>query len=179
MGNNSTRQHCPQKAVVVHAAMAASKGELRSNFSTNWDSILTLIGGLGGCFKCPGARLQIPLSTLMSMLGFYPWKLINRTHLVRGHPVSHDNRPHIEMFQSVHPCSDDAIITSHNRPHIETSWSAPFCRDNGAVTSHNRPHIETFWSAGPYIPPHHCPTFASRVRLRIEIFQSAGPHTPS
>ena len=121
---------------------------------------------------------------------------------VRGHPVSHDNRPRIETFQSVHPCSDDAIVTSHNRPHIETSRSAPFCRDNGVVTSHNRPHIEisrsapfcrdngvvtshnrphieTFRSAGPYIPPHHCPTFASQVRPHIEIFQSAGPHTPS
>ena len=99
--------------------------------------------------------------------------------VVRGHPVSHDNRPCIETFQSVHPCSDDAIVTSHNRPHIKTSRSAPFCHDNGVVTSHNRPHIETFQSTGPYIPPHHCPTFASRVRPRIEIFQSAGPHTPS
>ena len=100
-------------------------------------------------------------------------------HIVRGHPVSHDNQPRIETFQSAHPCSDDAIITSHNRPHIETSRSAPFCHDNGVVTSHNRLHIETFQSAGPYIPPHHGPTFASRVRLRIKIFQSAGPHTPS
>ena len=98
---------------------------------------------------------------------------------VRGHPVSHDNRPHIETFQSAHPCSDDAIVTSHNRPYIETSRSAPFCHDNGVVTSHNRPHIETFRSAGPYIPPHHRPTFASWVRPCIKIFQSAGPHTPS
>ena len=98
---------------------------------------------------------------------------------VRGHPVSHDNRPRIETFQSAHPCSDDAIVTSHNRPHIKISRSAPFCRDDGVVTSHNRPHIETFQSAGPYIPPHHRPTFASQVRPRIEIFQSAGPHIPS
>ena len=121
---------------------------------------------------------------------------------VRGHPVSHDNRPRIETFQSAHPCSDDAIVTSHNRSHIKISQSAPFCRDNGVVTSHNRPHIEIsrsapffrdngvvtshnrphieiFRSAGPYIPPHHHPTFASQVRPHIEIFQSAGPHTPS
>ena len=83
--------------------------------------------------------------------GFWPW-----ADTVRGHPVSHDNRPRIETFQSTHPCSDDAIVTSHNRL-----------------------HIETFRSAGPYIPPHHRPTFASQVRPRIEIFQSAGPHIPS
>ena len=45
--------------------------------------------------------------------------LIYDSIIVRGHPVSHNNRPHIKMFQSAHPCSDDAIITSHNRPHIE------------------------------------------------------------
>ena len=98
---------------------------------------------------------------------------------VRGHPVSHDNWLHIKTFQSTHPCSDDAIVTSHNRPHIKTLQSAPFCHDNGVVTSHNRPPIKAFRSTGPYIPPHHHPTFASHVRPCIETFQSMGPHTPS
>ena len=98
---------------------------------------------------------------------------------VRGHPVSWDNQLHIKTFQSMHPCSNDAIVTSHNRPHIETLQSAPFCCDNGIVTSHNRLPIEAFQSAGPYIPPHHCPTFASHVRPHMEAFQSMGPHTPS
>jgi hypothetical protein len=30
-GSSSPRRHCPQKAVVAHAAIAASNGELRSS----------------------------------------------------------------------------------------------------------------------------------------------------
>ena len=41
------------------------------------------------------------------------------TASVRGHSVLQDNQLCIETFQSAHPCSNDAIITSHNRPHIE------------------------------------------------------------
>ena len=112
---------------------------------------------------------------------------------VRGHPVLQDNWLHIKTFRSMHPCSNDdiitgqnrphtealqstpfchdnGIVTSHNRLHIETLWSAPFCCDNGVVTSHNRPPIKAFQSAGPYIPPHHHPTFSSYVRLHIKAF---------
>ena len=100
--------------------------------------------------------VTIPHSNGLYKLVANQSKKTETANAVRGHPVSHDNQPRIKMFQSAHPCSDDAIVTSHNRL-----------------------HIKTFQSTGPYIPPHHCPTFASRVRPCIEIFQSAGPHTPS
>ena len=65
---------------------------------------------------------------------------------VRGHPVLPDNQLCIKTFQSIHTCSNDAIVTSHNRLHIEALWSAHFCCDDGIVTSHNRPPIEAFQS---------------------------------
>ena len=54
---SSPRRHCPQKAVVAHAATAASRGRLRSSLVISWDSILALIGGRSGCLQFLGAEL--------------------------------------------------------------------------------------------------------------------------
>ena len=62
-GNNSPIRHCPQKAVVAHAATAASSGEDRSRLSTSCDNILLVTGGRGGRFEDPGVKLCTPFST--------------------------------------------------------------------------------------------------------------------
>ena len=60
---NSPRRHWPQKAVAAQAATAASKGEVRSRFSTSWDNMLALMGGRGGRVEFLGAELRTPLMT--------------------------------------------------------------------------------------------------------------------
>jgi hypothetical protein len=62
-GRSLPKQHCPQKAVVVQAAIATLSEELRSRLPTNRDSMVALIGGLNGCLECLGARLCMPLRT--------------------------------------------------------------------------------------------------------------------
>ena len=62
-GRSSPRRHWPQKAITAHAATAASKWEVRSSLSTNWDSILALIGGRNGRLELSGERLWTPLRT--------------------------------------------------------------------------------------------------------------------
>ena len=60
-GKSSPRRHCPQKAVTVQAATAASNGELRSRLSMSCEIILALTGGRGERLEAPGARFRTPL----------------------------------------------------------------------------------------------------------------------
>ena len=67
-------------------------------------------------------------------------------YLLSGYQGTPSFTRQLATFWSMHPCSNNAIVTSHNRPHIEALWSVPFCCDNAIVTSHNGLHIKTLWS---------------------------------
>ena len=55
--SSSPRRHCPQKAVAAQAAIAMSKGSLRSKRWISCMTILALTGGRGGCLEPRGIRL--------------------------------------------------------------------------------------------------------------------------